>query len=150
MSDPVARIMSIKGRVANAFISPQSSRFTPGKFHTPAPFIAGGTEVGFRVPAVVARGHSVAVGQVNMSLQVGDFIRTDPDWLVLIEFFIGGRVGINGGTVIQVVDERSVQEEQTALESIVKTGKLWFSASAWKLKQPLEIQTNGGTMGIRG
>jgi hypothetical protein len=68
-----------------------------------------------------------------------------------IEFLIGGRVSVNGATAVEIVNERSVADFQTgAKRSIKKHLSLWMKADAKTLKQPLEIQTNGGVLGIRG
>ncbi|MBT9584219.1 FecR domain-containing protein [bacterium] len=78
-----------------------------------------------------------------------DHFKTSPETVAALEFFIGGRVGVNKDTEIEVVSERSVAGVGTSVQRIILVnGALWLKANP--LKQPLEIQTNGGTMAIRG
>lgn len=88
---------------------------------------------------------------VNTTGYVLDRFTTDKNTLASLEFLIGGRVAINKDTEIEVVNERSVADGKTDVTRILlKNGSLWVNADAKSLKQPLEIQTNGGVMGIRG
>jgi len=88
---------------------------------------------------------------VNATGYVKDHFITDNNTLAALEFLIGGRVGINKATDIEIVTDRSVADGKTDVKRIIlKSGSLWVKADAAQLKQPLEIQTNGGTMGIKG
>lgn len=88
---------------------------------------------------------------VNATGYVQDHFRTDKNTLAALEFLIGGRVGVNQGTDVEIVNERSVAGGQLEVKRIVlKTGSMWVKADAKTLKQPIEIQTNGGTLGIKG
>jgi hypothetical protein len=88
---------------------------------------------------------------VNSTGYVKDHYITDKNTIAALEFLIGGRVGVNKDTDIEVVNERSVADGKTSVKRIVlKNGSLWVKADAKALKQPIEIQTNGGVMGIKG
>jgi hypothetical protein len=88
---------------------------------------------------------------VNTTGYVKDHFMTDTNTLAALEFLIGGRVGINKDTDIEIVNERSVADGSLEVKRIIlKNGSLWVKADAKALKQPLEIQTNGGVMGIKG
>lgn len=88
---------------------------------------------------------------VNSTGYVQDHFVTNPNTLAALEFLIGGRVGINQSTDVEILSERSVGDSQLPVKRMVlKNGSVWVKADAKTLKQPLEIQTNGGTMGIRG
>lgn len=88
---------------------------------------------------------------LNCTGYVKDHYITDANTVAALEFLIGGRVGINKGSDVEIVDERSVADGKTPVKRIVlKKGGLWVKADAKQLKQPLEIQTNGGVMGIKG
>ena len=69
-----------------------------------------------------------------------------------IEFIIGGRVGINTNTAVEMINERAVAVRLNNVKAIkkalVKNVGLWVKADI--LREPLEIETNGGVMGIRG
>ena len=79
-------------------------------------------------------------------LYVGDVVKTGKSTMAALEFLIGGRVGINKDAAIEIVNERSVAPFGEAVAQTI--GQTWKnSSSAWKLKEPLEIQTNGGTLG---
>jgi hypothetical protein len=87
----------------------------------------------------------------HSTFQTGDVLTTDDHTIAALEFLIGGRVGINKSTNIEMVNERSVKDGDTSLKRVIlKNGSLWLKADAKALKQPIGIQTNGGTMGIHG
>jgi len=88
---------------------------------------------------------------VNTTGYLKDHFITDQNTLAALEFLIGGRVGINKDTDIEIVSERSVADGNVEVKRIIlKNGSLWVKADAKQLKQPLEIQTNGGALGIKG
>lgn len=87
----------------------------------------------------------------NSTGYVRDRYLTDGATIAALEFLIGGRVGINRDTTIEIVNERSVADSgQNVKRIVLKNGSLWVKADAKTLKQPIEIQTNGGVMGIKG
>ena len=88
-----------------------------------------------------AKGYPITI---NTTGYLQDHFSTSGNTLAALEFLIGGRVGINQSTEVAVTTERSVQC------LTLKKGSLWVKADAKTLKQPIEIQTNGGTMGIKG
>jgi hypothetical protein len=58
---------------------------------------------------------------------------------------------MNTDTQIVMADERSVVEGKVSTKrAILKEGSIWVKPDARALKRPLEIQTNGGTLGIKG
>lgn len=82
-------------------------------------------------------------------VEVGDVISTDPNTVLSLEFGIGGRVGVNKDSKIEITGERNVAGVDTPIANVIlRKGGLW--AKAVKLKEPLEIQSNGGVMGIKG
>lgn len=87
----------------------------------------------------------------NCTGYVKDRYITDANTVATLEFLIGGRVGINKNTEVEVVNERSVADGKTPVKRFVlKNGAMLIKADAKTLKQPIEIQTNGGVMGIKG
>lgn len=88
---------------------------------------------------------------INATGYVLDHFATSSNTMAALEFLIGGRVGINQSTDVEVLNERSLGDGQVPVKRMVlKNGSMWVKADAKTLKQPLEIQTNGGVMGIRG
>lgn len=88
---------------------------------------------------------------VHSSGYIKDHFKTDANTVAALEFTIGGRVGINKNTDIEVVNERSVADGKTTVKRIImKNGALWVKADSAKMKERLEIQTSGGIMGIKG
>lgn len=78
-----------------------------------------------------------------------DRFKTSADTVAALEFLLGGRVGINRNTEIEVVNERSVAATNVPIQRVIlHQGALWFKSD--RLKKPLEIQTSGGIMGIKG
>ena len=88
-------------------------------------------------------------GWEGMPVWIGDQIITDKNTGVVIEFVIGGRVGINRDAWVTIVSERSVADTTIDLKKIIlrQAGALY---KMYRLKEPMEIQTNGGVMGIKG
>lgn len=149
--EPVARIQSIK-YTEKAHVSAGMQGYLPGQFYRRVDNLAGMSNVVTRkVGAVVIRGDTFAIPKLNMPLCVGDRIRTGPETLMTVEFLIGGRAGIAGGSEVHVINERNIAAYKPGLfKVLLQTGTLIFLADAKQLKQPLEIQTNGGVMGIKG
>lgn len=83
----------------------------------------------------------------NTTLHIDDKIRTDKDTTVAIEFAIGGRVGLRQNSTITITGERSAKSS-TVKKITLEQGGIW--AKCDKLKEPMEVQTNGGVMGIKG
>lgn len=79
---------------------------------------------------------------------IHDRFRTSPNTVAALEFFIGGRVGLSKDTEIEVITDRSVHDMGSVRRIILHNGALW--AKSGRLRQPLEIQTNGGILGIKG
>ncbi len=99
----------------------------------------------------VVRDGVTYTGSVSSTLQTGDIITTGPNTIASLEFLIGGRVGINRNTEIVMVNERAVRDGKVGLKTLLlKNGSLWIKADAKTLKEPIEIQTNGGILGVRG
>jgi hypothetical protein len=85
--------------------------------------------------------------RVGDTLQKGDVVGTDGNTLLALELALGGRVGVNSGSEVQLTGERTVGSTTTDSFKLSKGG-MW--ARCGELKEPLEIQTNGGVMGIKG
>jgi hypothetical protein len=88
----------------------------------------------------------------NVTLQTGDIIKTDANTILSFEFLIGGRVGVNASTEVKLTGDRSIEDLNVSAKThALKNWDVWVSgATAKTLKTPIEIQTNGGTMGIKG
>lgn len=86
----------------------------------------------------------------SIDLRVGDKLRTDENTLAAIDFVIGGRVGMNKNSEIEIVDEGTAKQvgKPKTMSVIVRQGGIW--ARVTSRSQPLEIQTNGGVIGIKG
>ena len=58
-------------------------------------------------------------------------------------------MGINRDAWVTIVSERSVADTTIDLKKIIlrQAGALY---KMYRLKEPMEIQTNGGVMGIKG
>ena len=87
---------------------------------------------------------------LGTDLQVGDRIVTGPGTLLAIEFIVGSRVGVNSNASITVISEHSASD---GLPSPIEKGGLWAKFDHGILadsKAHVEIQDNGGVMGIKG
>ena len=86
---------------------------------------------------------------MGMPVWIGDGLITGQNTVAAVEFVIGGRVGINKDSWVKVATERSVADAHVDLKKIIlRKAGMW--AKMAKLKEPLEIQTNGGVLGIKG
>jgi RHS repeat-associated protein len=86
---------------------------------------------------------------LDAPVYMSDVLKTDKNTVFAIEFIIGGRVGVNVNSSVKVNGERSVEDaEFNPYRIILRKGGMW--AKTGKLKEPLEIQTNGGVIGIKG
>ena len=95
------------------------------------------------------KGQPWYAGFLDMQGQLHDKFKTNATTVAALEFIIGGRVGINKDSEIEIVTERSVADAKVNVKRIIlRKGGMW--AKTAKLKEPLEIQTNGGVMGIKG
>lgn len=98
------------------------------------------------VAAVVIRNHrgtEAAVAHTGQLLYVGDVLRTGPETLLALEFLIGGRVSVKSSACVEIASERSVTEKISGWANP-------FKRMLAKPREPLQIQTNGGTIGIKG
>ena len=80
--------------------------------------------------------------------EVKDQFKTGPETVAALEFFIGGRVAVVPGSEIEIVTDHSIADRTRLKRVVLKSGSIWMKSG--KLKEPLEIQTNGGVMGIKG
>jgi hypothetical protein len=122
----------------------------------PAP--APGTSVG-KVTRVSGGRHAWVQGkdgrltplQPGTELGLGDTIVTGDNTTVTIDFTIGGRAGVNSNSEVTVVSERTVADKSTNGPAILDMFDLYgIGQRAAKAREPVEIQTNGGVIGIKG
>ena len=86
----------------------------------------------------------------GMPVFIGDKLTTSPAIVASVEFVLGGRVGINHSSAV-IVKERSVIDDPASISwkrVVLRKYGMW--AKATNLREPLEIQTNGGVIGIKG
>jgi len=89
--------------------------------------------------------------QQNTVLYATDEIQTDANTVASLDFLIGGRVSINRNTTTTVSTDRGVTDGNLGLRrTALRNADLWFGSDAARVRAPIEIQTNGGTMGIHG
>jgi len=98
----------------------------------------------------------LALGESRPCSRTADrTLRTDANTVLTLEFLIGGRADVNRDTEVEIVNDRSVAQNGVGLiRMILNTGKLVMDLVTpdrhnnyiWDL----EIQTNGGTTGIKG
>jgi hypothetical protein len=84
---------------------------------------------------------------VGALLRIGDTAVTGEDTTAAFEFAIGGRVGVKPETKVKVTSERSARLIGVDPNAKDEPGGIW--AKCDKLKEPMEVQTNGGIMGMK-
>jgi hypothetical protein len=73
---------------------------------------------------------------------ISDQLRTDATTFGTIEFYTGGQIGINKNTTVEIVSENKVNT------ITLKSGGIWGKMATQK--DPLQIRTSSGVMGIKG
>jgi len=79
-----------------------------------------------------------------------DHVRTGAKSVATLEFDVGGRVGVNQDSEIQIVGERQYEAvgQEGFRRILLKAGGIW--ARVTRQRSELQVQTSGGVMGIKG
>lgn len=79
-----------------------------------------------------------------------DHLRTGSGSVATLDFDVGGRVGINDDSEIQIVGERGVEEvgQGGFRRLVLQAGGIW--ARVTRQTDELQVQTSGGVMGVKG
>lgn len=85
----------------------------------------------------VTRGGVTFGMTATSTLEAGDVVSTDGDSVLTLEFAIGGRLSLTRDASVRIDGDRQAQAVRGTTELTPST-------------QPLQIQTNGGILGIRG
>ncbi len=150
-----ARTLDIRGsRSGVDFMGYDRKDFAgiPGPFaNAPPGTIAGISEIKALDPsrpavAYIRRGGTTTPLKLGDFLQPGDVVGTDGNTVMAFEFVVGGRIGINTTSEVELNTERSVKATTDSLQ--LHDGHV--SAKPSDPRVPIEIQTNGGVMGIKG
>jgi len=91
----------------------------------------------------------VVNGKLESPLYIGDKITVGLQTLAAVEFVVGGRAGIDYGTSVEIVTDRSLALVDNTFSGIV-LHKMGVWGKEAKTRAPLHIQTNGGAMSIKG
>lgn len=83
---------------------------------------------------------------VNTMAAVGDHLKTDAKTEATLEFLLGGRANLDTGTEIAILNSKDAKVVAQTVQ--LNSGSIW--AQFDKQKSPVQIQTAGGVMGIRG
>jgi len=126
-----------------------------------APMMARAAENPQPIASVVAIDGSLSVlrapgdkwfaGFVQMPDYVHDHLKTDDKSLAALEFKVGGKIGINKGTEIELVGPREaadVTKRGTFEKLVLKSGTVW--AKFARQHEQFKIQTESTVIGIRG
>lgn len=90
-------------------------------------------------------------GFEQMPDYVQDHLKTDANSLAALEFRVGGRIGINKGTEVEIVGPRDVTDvtkRGTVERLVLRSGTIW--AKFAKQHEQFKIQTESTVIGIRG
>ena len=92
------------------------------------------------------------VGRYAAFVQMPDYLQdrltTDDKSLAAIELTVGGKIGINKNSAVQLTSATSAVDATTGHVLTVSSGSIWAKFS--KQKSTLEIKTPSATLGIRG
>ena len=156
-TEPVARILDIQQNTAIRYKHKKYTG-TSSKFNNIEAVLLSEDDLDFLVLEMLVFRPTCLVGRFmrmkaysNMPLYVGDIVYNGTGIVSLIEFFIGGRVGINSSSSVVIVAERLVKNfHKSPLRTVLQNSSIWIKDECKNLKHPLEIQTNGGVFGIKG
>lgn len=118
---------------------------------TPFPHVADVAAVKGRLTVKHANIPNWLDGYEKMPNYLQDTLKTDPDSVADIEFTIGGHLGINKNTTIEITgprDVKDVTQRSFMKKIIIKSGEVW--AKITKQEEKLEFQTEGGVIAIKG
>lgn len=90
-------------------------------------------------------------GYEKMPLYVNDVLKTDKGSYADVKFAIGGQVGVNENTTIQITGSRQVSSsgKESFIQKIVITaGEIW--AKITKQQEEMQFETKGGVIAIKG
>jgi hypothetical protein len=82
----------------------------------------------------------------DTQLRRGDVVRTDGNTFAQVELDIGGRISIQPSSEIEVIDDRRASPADPPFK--LTKGGVWAKCAA--MREPLEIQTTGGVIGVKG
>ncbi|MFT4033957.1 MAG: hypothetical protein QM679_00100 [Patulibacter sp.] len=105
------------------------------RLQSSAPTVKGGA-----TSITVTRDGKQYRADTTSAFQFGDVIEIDEDTLLTIEYLTGGRVGLAHGAKVRITGDREME----------LLGGTTEAAPSYDYLHPLEIQTNGGVVGIRG
>lgn len=84
---------------------------------------------------------------VQMSDYIGDRLTTEAKSVAAVEFVVGGKIGINPNSTVEITGNRSATDASGSVLRVT-SGAVW--AKFDKQKSPLLIRTPSATLGIRG
>lgn len=88
---------------------------------------------------------------VKMPAYIQDQFKTDENSVADLEFLVGGHVGINKNTIIEITgvrDAKDVTKKSLTQKIILKAGAIWAKFSGQD--KSLQFQTQGGVLAIKG
>lgn len=85
---------------------------------------------------------------VQMPDYTQDVLSTDANSVAALEFTVGGKIGINKGSAVRIIGNRSAADATSGQVLKLDSGTIW--AKFDKQKSPLYIRTRNTTIGIRG
>lgn len=88
---------------------------------------------------------------VKMPAYIQDQFKTDANSVADLEFLVGGHVGINKNTIIEITgvrDAKDVTKKSLTQKIILKAGAIWAKFSGQD--KSLQFQTQGGVLAIKG
>ena len=88
---------------------------------------------------------------IQMPLYVGDAVVTDPSAIAAVEFAVGGKIGVNRGSLVRVTGNRVAVDANGNLLRL-DAGTIWIKWGQWteRWRTRLIIRTRNSAIGIRG
>lgn len=92
------------------------------------------------------------IGRINMADYVSDLVETDKETVACLEFVNGSQLGINKGTIVEIISTSQVKDitRRGVVEKVIlKSGTIWAKVTKSE-SESFNVQTQNGVLGVKG
>lgn len=92
------------------------------------------------------------IGRINMPDYVKDLVETDKETVACLEFLNGSQLGINKGTIVEIISTSEIKDitRRGVVEKVIlKSGTVWAKVTKSQ-SESFNIETQNGVLGVKG
>lgn len=92
------------------------------------------------------------IGRINMADYVKDLVETDKDTVACLEFLNGSQLGINKGTIVEIIstsDVKDITRRGIVEKVILRSGTVWAKVTKSE-SESFNVETQNGVLGVKG